>query len=85
MGRVHLSIPDDLLLQARALGLNLSSVTQKALADEIDRLSKIAELDAYLAELEEEHGPVSSSELAEAEAWADQTLAGTVYENAASR
>jgi hypothetical protein len=34
-------------------------------------LGKIAELDAYLAELEVQQGPLGDSERAEARAWAD--------------
>jgi hypothetical protein len=43
-------------------------------AGELAKLAKVAALDAYLAELESEHGPTSESDRADAEAWADQVL-----------
>jgi hypothetical protein len=49
-------------------------VAQRAVADELNRLAKIAELDAYLAELEEQLGPTTAAERAEAKAWADKAL-----------
>lgn len=71
MARVNITVPDDLLDQARAAGLNVSRLAAAALAEEIDRRAKIAELDAYLAALEAELGPVPEQELAEAGEWAD--------------
>lgn len=74
MARVNISLPDDLLAQARAAGLNVSQTAARALLDELDRLAKIAELDAYLSELDAELGPVSEQERQEAEAWWDEVL-----------
>jgi hypothetical protein len=71
MARVNITVPDELLDQARAAGLNVSRLAAAALAEEIDRRAKIAELDAYLAALETEFGPVPEPELAEAREWAD--------------
>jgi post-segregation antitoxin (ccd killing protein) len=75
MARVNITMPDELHDQAKRAGMNISQVTQNAIAAELDRLAKIAELDAYLAELDAEFGPVSEAERAEAEAWADRVLA----------
>jgi len=46
-------------------------------AHELDRVRKIAMLDAYLADLEAELGPIPASEQAEAEAWVARVLVGT--------
>lgn len=40
----------------------------------LDRSAKIAALDAYLAELDGELGPVSDTERVEASDWADRVL-----------
>jgi hypothetical protein len=74
MARVNITVPDDLLTRARAAGVNVSGVATAALADELDRLAKIDELDAYLAHLKTELGPVSDDEAAAARAWADRVL-----------
>jgi post-segregation antitoxin (ccd killing protein) len=74
MARVNITVPDELLAQARAAGLSISRVTSAALAEELDRRTKIAELDAYLAELDTELGPVPAAEAAAARAWADRVL-----------
>lgn len=67
-------MPDELYDQARENGLNVSQLAQRAVAAELGRLAKIAELDAYLAELDAELGPISESERAEARAWADKAF-----------
>ncbi len=74
MSRVNITMPDDLHRQAKEAGLNISQLAQHAVAGELTRLAKIAELDAYLAELEAELGPTSEAERADAEAWADRLL-----------
>ncbi|MCU4186876.1 hypothetical protein K6U06_21095 [Acidiferrimicrobium sp. IK] len=74
MARVNITMPDELVIQARNARLNLSQVAQRAVAAELDRLSKIAELDTYLAELDAELGPVTEEDRAEARTWADQAL-----------
>ena len=68
-------MPDDLYAQARQQGLNISRLAQQAVTAELTRRSKIAQLDAYLAQLETEFGPISDAERAEASAWADRVLA----------
>jgi hypothetical protein len=70
MARVNVTIPDDVIERARAVGLNVSQVASAALAEELDRREKIAALDRYLAALEAELGPVPPEEAAEAAAWA---------------
>jgi post-segregation antitoxin (ccd killing protein) len=74
MARVNITMPDDLYRQAKQAGLNVSQLAQRAVAAELTRLAKIAQLDAYLAELESELGPTSDAERAEAKAWADGLL-----------
>lgn len=74
MARVNISMPDDIYRQARLAGLNISQLAQRAVRGELDRLERIAGLDAYLAELEAELGPVSDAERAEAKSWADGVL-----------
>jgi len=74
MARVNITVPDDLLDRARAAGLNVSRIAAAALAEELDRLAKIRELDAYLAELDAELGPVPQHELKAARQWADEVL-----------
>lgn len=71
MARVNLTLPDDLVTQARAAGINISGLAALALAEELERRDKIAALGAYLAELDATLGPVPPDELAAAEAWAD--------------
>ena len=74
MARVNITMPDDLYRRAREAGLNVSQLAQRAAAEELDRLAKIAELDAYLAQLEAELGPTTDVERTEARAWADGVL-----------
>jgi post-segregation antitoxin (ccd killing protein) len=74
MARVNITMPDDLYTQAREARLNVSQLAQRAVAGELGRLAKVAELDAYLAELEAELGPTSESERTAARAWADEAL-----------
>ena len=71
MARVNITVPDELYHQARSAGLNVSQLAQQALAAELSRRAKIAELDAYLNELEAELGPISAAEQSEAKTWAD--------------
>ena len=77
MARVNITVPDELLAQARAVGLNVSRLASSAVAEELDRLSKIAELDAYLAELDAELGPLGDQEVAAAREWAERLNAGS--------
>lgn len=74
MARVNITMPDELYRRARQAGLNVSQLTQAAVAAELQRQAKIAEMDAYLAELESKLGPTSDDERAEARAWADKAL-----------
>jgi len=74
MARVNISMPEDVYRHARLAGLNISQLAQRAVRGELDRLDRIAGLDAYLAELEAELGPVGDAERAEARIWADRAL-----------
>jgi predicted transcriptional regulator len=71
MARVNITIPDELLLRARAEKLNVSALAATALEDELDRRAKVAALDAYLTELDRELGPVPAEEAAAAREWVD--------------
>lgn len=74
MARVNITVPDDVVTQVKAAGLNVSRLATAALVEELDRRSKIAALDTYLAELEAELGQISAAERAAAVRWADQRL-----------
>ena len=74
MARVNITMPDELHVQAKRAGLNISQLAQQSVAGELARLAKVAELDAYLAELDAELGPTSERDRAEAKAWADKVL-----------
>lgn len=74
MTRVNITVPDELLAQAKAAGLNVSRVSAAALSQELDRRAKIAALDNYLRELESELGPVAQDDQAEARQWAERVL-----------
>lgn len=75
MARVNITIPDELLAQAKAAGLNISRVSALAVSAELDRRAKIAALDDVLRELDAALGPVSPGEAQEARAWADRVQA----------
>jgi hypothetical protein len=79
MTRVNISIPDDLLRQAKESGLNISKLTREAIMREL-RATKIAAFDEYVAELEAEFGPPTAEQVAEAKAWADEIF-GPVTES----
>ena len=74
MARVNITVPDDLLGRAKAAGLNVSRLAAAALAAELERRAKVAELDAYLADLDAEFGPIPQQESIAAREWADQVL-----------
>jgi Post-segregation antitoxin CcdA len=76
MARVNITVPDDLLERAKAARLNVSRLAAAALAEELDRLTKITALDVYLAELETELGPVPQAELDAAANWAQRLTGG---------
>jgi post-segregation antitoxin (ccd killing protein) len=83
MARVNITIPDALYNEAKSAGLNISRVAQDAIRAELARLGKVAELDAYLAELEAELGPHSEKERAEAKAWADELFGPATHSRSA--
>lgn len=74
MARVSISIPDDVVAAAKAAKFNISRLATAAVEDELVRLEKVAQLDAYLAEMDAHLGPIPQSELNEAERWADRVL-----------
>jgi predicted transcriptional regulator len=69
MARMNISLPDELMRRAKEAGLNVSKLARHAIAEELDRLAKIAAVDEYLAELEAELGPIPAEEQARAEAF----------------
>ena len=77
MARVNISIPDQMLVHAKGAGLNISQLAARAISDELNRRSKLAQFDAYLSELDAELGPIDPQKQAEAEEWADRVF-GTV-------
>ncbi len=72
MARLNITMPDEVVARGRAAGVNFSALATAAVEAEIERQSKIAALDAYLAELEAELGPIPAEELAAADAWIDR-------------
>jgi post-segregation antitoxin (ccd killing protein) len=71
MARRNISLPDDLDEQARRARLNVSALAQRAVADELDRQERMASLDAWLDELDVEHGAPSARAMSKARAWLD--------------
>lgn len=67
--RRNVSLPEDLDEAARAAGLNVSGLTRQAIVDALDRENRMSRLDAWLDELDAEHGPPSAEAVIEAEAW----------------
>jgi Post-segregation antitoxin CcdA len=74
MSRVNITVPDEVAERAREAGLNVSRVATMALVDELDRRDKIEALDAYLAQLDAEFGPIGPEEASAAATWADRVL-----------
>jgi post-segregation antitoxin (ccd killing protein) len=71
MARRNISLPDDLDTRARDAGLNVSALARGAVSLELDRRSRMAELDRWLDELDDSHGAPSESTMADAERWLD--------------
>lgn len=71
MARRNISLPDDLDEQARRAGLNVSALTRQAILTALDRAARLDRLDAWLDELDAEHGPPSAAATRAAEQWAD--------------
>jgi Post-segregation antitoxin CcdA len=74
MARMNISLPDDLVRRAKEAGLNVSKLTRDAIIAELERAAKIAAFDKYIAELEDELGPPTDEQVAEAKAWAEQVF-----------
>jgi len=69
MARRNISLPDDLDDRARRARLNVSALAQRAVAQELDRQARMAQLDAWLDELDAAHGAPSSKAMADAKEW----------------
>jgi Post-segregation antitoxin CcdA len=68
---MNISMSDDLVAKAKALGLNVSRLAAVAVAHEVRKAEKNTYIDRYLAELEVEQGPISEQEMQDAQAWVD--------------
>ncbi len=69
MARRNISLPDDLDEQARRARLNVSALAQRAVVDELDRRRRMAQLDAWLDELDTAHGAPSATAMESARRW----------------
>ncbi|HUP68411.1 MAG TPA: hypothetical protein VM142_01225 [Acidimicrobiales bacterium] len=69
MARRNISLPDDLDDRARRARLNVSALAQRAVSLELDRQSRMAQLDAWLDELDAAHGAPSARAMAAARDW----------------
>lgn len=85
MARVNITVPDDVVAQAKDARLNVSRLATAALVEELDRRSKIDALDAYLAGLDREFGPIPAGERSAAAAWVDDIVAPPTARRPASR
>jgi post-segregation antitoxin (ccd killing protein) len=74
MGRVNISLPDEIIRRAKDAGLNISALSRDAIVAELEKRAKIAALDRYLDELDAELGPISEEEQARANAWVERML-----------
>lgn len=78
MGRMNISMSDELIAKAKELGLNVSRLSAAAVGLEVRKAEKNAYIDRYLAELEAEQGPIPEHEMRDAQAWVDGLLAGSL-------
>lgn len=69
MARRNISLPDDLDSEARRAGLNVSALAKAAIVAELSRRGRMARFDAWLDELDAEHGVPSDGATRAAEAW----------------
>lgn len=74
MVRVNVTIPDELVRQARDAGLGISAAAAAGLRAELDRLSRLRALDDLVTDLVAEHGPIDPERQAAADAWLDEAL-----------
>jgi len=79
MTRVNITVPDEVVAQAKAAGLNVSRLVTAALVDERDRRRKIDALEAYLAHLAGELGPIPADESVAAFAGANGLLTAPAF------
>ncbi len=69
MARRNISLPDDLDDLARQARLNVSALTQRAVAQELDRQARMVQLDVWLDELDADQGVPSPDAMAAARNW----------------
>ena len=74
MTRANVYLPDELHARARAAGLNVSELTQRAIERELQRSERLAAMDSFLDEQAGELGHATDAERREAEAWAQAVI-----------
>lgn len=77
MARVNVTIPDETIDAARALGLNVSSIAAEALAEELRRREKVERLRAELDALDAELGTVPEDVSQDAAQWVADLVSPT--------
>jgi post-segregation antitoxin (ccd killing protein) len=69
--KVNVTVPADLLGQAKDAGINVSELTARAIAAELNRRARRAALRAYLETMRSEAG-AGAEEVMAAEIWAER-------------
>jgi hypothetical protein len=74
MARANVYLPDELHTRARAAGLNVSEITQRAIERELQRTERLTAMDEFLEELAGDLGAATEAERHEADTWAQAVL-----------
>lgn len=74
MPRVNVYLPEELAVEAKAAGLQVSELTQAAIRAELDRRNRAAALQEFLVELDGRQGPATADEMAQADRWAEAVV-----------
>jgi post-segregation antitoxin (ccd killing protein) len=75
MARVNVYLPDELFAEAKRADLPVSELTQAAVRDALAREAREDALRQFVEALDNEHGPATDEEVADAAAWADAVVA----------
>lgn len=70
MARRNISLPDEIDALAREAGLNVSFICAGAILAELDRRKRMAALESWLDDLDEQRGVPSARVSADASRWA---------------